>query len=245
MSQKPLQVIIVSAGLFIRHYVLIVHKIGGSLSGLFSGIALKRLGYNVRILERDNGPWLRHRGAGIVLGADVQSFLHSYAPAQRPFVVISRSRQYVDRGGTVTESQECPQVMGSWDALYHVLRAQFDGLCSVFCESAPRLPGDGEAIYQFDQNVTSIRDAGDVVEVHSVTEGGQKSILYGDLIIGADGPSSIVRKYLEPNARAKRRYGGYVAWRGVVNEADISQEARDLFGGNLSFFHAPQTQILA
>jgi 2-polyprenyl-6-methoxyphenol hydroxylase-like FAD-dependent oxidoreductase len=220
-------------------------KVGGSLSGLFTGIALKRLGHDVRILERDNRPWLRHRGAGIIFGSDVQYFLQVYVPTKSPIVVLSDARHYLNRTGTIVDSQTCTQVMGSWDVLYHVLRAHFDGLASVYCECPGRIPGDGDAVYEFDRKVmgVEVEDGGDVVEVRAVSESSEMSVFRADLVIGADGPSSSVRRYLEPSV--SRRYGGYVAWRGVVNEGDVSQDARDVFSGSFGFFYEPGTQALA
>lgn len=84
---------------------------------------------------------------------------------------------------------------------------------------------------------------GATVEVISVTESGLETVRSADFVIGADGPSSTVRRFLEP--KVNRRYGGYVAWRGVVNEGDMSEESRDLFIGNFVAFHAHQTQIIA
>ncbi|KAK4630049.1 hypothetical protein CLAFUW4_08578 [Fulvia fulva] len=49
--------------------------IGGSLGGLFAGVALKSHGYNTTILERTPTFLLENQGAGIVAGRDaIDSF---------------------------------------------------------------------------------------------------------------------------------------------------------------------------
>jgi 2-polyprenyl-6-methoxyphenol hydroxylase-like FAD-dependent oxidoreductase len=45
----------------------------------------------------------------------------------------------------------------------------------------------------------------------------------GDLLIGADGSGSTVRQQLLPDVTA--RNAGYVAWRGLVGEADLTEKA--------------------
>src|SRR6266849_4654697 len=62
-----------------------------------------------------------------------------------------------------------------------------------------------------------------------------------DLLVGADGPASSVRQQLLPEVVAE--YAGYVAWRGVVPEAEHPELSRE-FEGRFTFFQAPRTHIL-
>jgi 2-polyprenyl-6-methoxyphenol hydroxylase-like FAD-dependent oxidoreductase len=45
-----------------------------------------------------------------------------------------------------------------------------------------------------------------------------------DLIVGADGLFSTLRQQFLPEVRP--RYAGYVAWRGIVDEVEVSAETR-------------------
>jgi hypothetical protein len=52
--------------------------------------------------------------------------------------------------------------------------------------------------------------------------GGQKKSMYTDIITGAGGASSTVRKQFLP--KVERRYVGYVMWRGTVQDNHVSPE---------------------
>jgi 2-polyprenyl-6-methoxyphenol hydroxylase-like FAD-dependent oxidoreductase len=64
-----------------------------------------------------------------------------------------------------------------------------------------------------------------------------------DLVIGADGPSSMIRSILTPGV--ERKYAGYVALRGTVPEDSVSPKTREAFSERFTFFHTKGIQILA
>jgi 2-polyprenyl-6-methoxyphenol hydroxylase-like FAD-dependent oxidoreductase len=55
----------------------------------------------------------------------------------------------------------------------------------------------------------------------------------GDLLIAADGVQSTVRAQLLPDIEP--RYAGYVAWRGVIEESEMTEEEHALLFGRMSF----------
>ena len=56
------------------------------------------------------------------------------------------------------------------------------------------------------------------------------------------GASSSIRKIVAPYVQ--RQYSGYVAWRGTVNEKEISDESRKVFGDKMTFCAAKRSYIL-
>jgi 2-polyprenyl-6-methoxyphenol hydroxylase-like FAD-dependent oxidoreductase len=133
--------------------------------------------------------------------------------------------------------------MTSWDLLYHLLRANFDSLQSSYCEPPKPVPGEGEAVYDFGHTLKSLREDGATIDLEFENKDGKMGTTSADLVIAADGPSSTVRELLAP--QAKRRYAGYVGWRGTVPEDIASAAAKEAFVEKMSFYHSEGIQILA
>ncbi len=90
-----------------------LQQVGGSLGGLATGIALKALGHDTTILERNAEPLLHDQGAGIVAGGDALEFLERYNRCEQPVAVKSERRQYLDREGKVVHKVDMVQEMSS------------------------------------------------------------------------------------------------------------------------------------
>ena len=63
-----------------------------------------------------------------------------------------------------------------------------------------------------------------------------------DLLVCADGANSTCRRRLLPDIALQ--YAGYVAWRGVIEESEVSPEVASVFTDKFIFFGAPQTHII-
>ena len=88
-------------------------QVGGSLGGLAAGIALKALGHDTTILERNPSPLLHDQGAGIVAGGDALEFFERYNRCKQPLAVNSQRRQYLDKKGKVVHMVDMVQSMSS------------------------------------------------------------------------------------------------------------------------------------
>ena len=218
-------------------------QVGGSLGGLFAGVVLKRLGHNVRILERNPTPLLHNQGAGVVAGGDTQEFFHRHDATKRPIAVTSRLRHYLDLEGNVIHREQSVQKMTSWDLLYYLLRANFDRVESEYCKLPKPIAGEGDTKYEYGHTVTGLEDKTDRVKIEFKDKDGQQGSTSADLVIGADGPSSTIRKVLLPDV--KRQYAGYVAWRGTIPETEASPAAQEAFVEKFAFYHSPGMQILS
>lgn len=160
----------------------------------------------------------------------------------------------MNKTGDVIDSEDQEQQMTSWDLLYNVLRRGFDGggADAYFSHNnkneirdADRgVKRDGVGEYLYGYKVTSLKDVGsDGIEVSFEDKDGKGGSLKADMVIGADGPSSTVRKILMPDIG--RTYAGYVAWRGTVLESDVEEGTRECFAEKFTFFHSEGLQILA
>ncbi|KZP11666.1 monooxygenase [Athelia psychrophila] len=208
-----------------------------------SGIVLKRLGHNVHIFERNPSAVLHDQGAGIVAGNETKDFFEKHDRSHHPLAIKSHLRCYLDIKGEVVQQDSLEYMMTSWDLLYNILRANYDGTNSDYCDVPPPNPGDGEAAYNIAHTLTGIRQSGSSVELDYQVKDGHDVKFTADLVIAADGPSSTVRSLLAPTIQ--RTYTGYVAWRGTILEDMASPSAKEAFVEKLTYFNSEGIQILA
>lgn len=125
------------------------------------------------------------------------------------------------------------------------MRANYDGISSPYCEAPTPDPSHGAAVHIHDRTVTAIEEDGDGIRVlwRSTSDPSITGSLSADRLIGADGPSSIIRSLFAPDVQ--RTYAGYCALRGTVPEQEASAEARETFVERFTFYHGPGVQILA
>ncbi|KAK0335688.1 hypothetical protein LTR02_007115 [Friedmanniomyces endolithicus] len=226
--------------------------VGGSLGGLFAGVALKTHGYNTTILERTPENLLHNQGAGIVAGGDTLEFFKRYDRTGKPVAVPSFKRLYLNRKGDVIHEEVNRQNMTSWDLCYYLLRANYDRVDSPYLEGGKlpeTRPTDGQIKYIYGATVTGIEDKNSHVVVsytqkHKNNDNAtdKPSTIQADILIAADGPSSTIRAILEP--QVQRTYAGYCVIRGTVPEPEGSPAALAVFRERFCFFHGPQMQNL-
>lgn len=195
--------------------------VGGSLAGLTAALALLEAGCDVEVYERSSRE-LRGRGAGIVVQPELLGFLEGSNIADRKEIsVISERRRYLSRDGSVLSSGMGGQLMTSWGAVYRRLR--------------DALPDER---YHQGGELVGFEDAGDDATAR-FADGREAGY---DLLVGADGAGSAVRRQLLPGVEVG--YAGYVAWRGLVDEADVGSDLLEEFTDTFTFYMAPNTHIL-
>lgn len=175
--------------------------VGGSLGGLLAGIMLERIGCDVTVHERVAEP-LAERGAGIATHPELhEAFERVGIPIDDNFGVRIEERRMLGRDGQVLATFHKRQIQATWGHLYRVLHRAFPRERYVA----------GSTFVRAEQNGAGVR-------VHFANG----STIDADLLVGADGIRSTVRTQFWPDCVP--RYAGYVAWRGVVDEARISPE---------------------
>jgi len=180
--------------------------IGGSMSGLLSGLLLRRAGWVVDVYERVESE-LSGRGAGIVAQAELIERLRALGLPTAELGVQITTRKILDARGHFTHSCRCPQVLTAWERVYRLLRDAFP----------PANYHRGRGLARFTQ------DASKVTAHFSDGES-----IAADLLVGADGIRSTVRQQCAPDVAPL--YAGYSAWRALIAESAFPPDAhRDLF----------------
>lgn len=205
------------------------------------GIVLKRLGHNVHILEQNTQSERADLAAGITTHPPFEEFMARHDRTRKPWAAHSPDARFLNNNAVVTKVINRPLQMTSWGVIYHRLRANFDGYTSDFCPDAPKpAETDGNANFDGGKRVTNIslvpRNSDGVVLVEvtyeDINDGNALRHVKADMVILADGASSRIRNNLFPSERI---YAGYVAFRGTVPEADVSEEAKKIFDPNLTY----------
>ncbi|MBL4627003.1 MAG: FAD binding domain-containing protein [Roseicyclus sp.] len=197
-----------------------VAVIGGSIGGLFVAAALQRAGWVVHVFERVGVP-LHGRGAGIVTHPQLIAALQHVGADISDLGVQVRDRVAFDLSGQHFATLPYPQIVTSWDRIYQILRRL--------------IPDDsyhlGEALETFTE------DEGGVTMQFA---GGREH--HADILVGADGFRSVVRAHLLPEVQPE--YAGYVVWRALAQEAELSPEVRNRVFDVFGMFMPTGTQIV-
>jgi len=178
--------------------------VGAGIGGLSAAIALRQAGWQVRVFERAASP--RELGFGLGLAPNAIEALGALGVAD---IVVARGFE-PDRGemrrmdGTVLKRAELPPgALGGRFVM--ALRPALHGAL---------LDAVGTEALSLDRDATSFSVAGSRVSLHFA----QGPDAEGDLLVGADGIGSMVRRSLHP-AEPPPRSSRIVAVRGAVHGA--------------------------
>ncbi len=194
--------------------------IGGSMSGLFSAVFLRRIGWEVDVYERSRVE-LAGRGAGITGHPELFQALEASGAGTEDLGVEVPKRIAIDRHGRITDERPLRQVMTSWDRMQRLLRAKIDDAHYHLGCNFERL----------DQNERGVR-----VQF----SGGR--VEHADILVAGDGIRSSVRAQLTPEIRPI--YAGYYIWRGAPNEADLAPEMLRTIYPYYTFYLPIRQQVL-
>lgn len=196
--------------------------IGGSIAGLFAANVLHQAGWDVQVFERSASD-LEGRGAGIVTHPElIDALAHIGIAFVDELGVTVKKRVTMARDGSRLGSREVPQLLTSWSKVYRLLRDQFPS----------NRYHNSKQLTEFAQNENgvSVRFA----------DGSEAN---ADLLIGTDGLRSIIRQTVAPEIIPN--YAGYIAWRGIVDEAVLSERVLSDIFPYFAFDLPPNEQMLA
>ncbi|KAI9666502.1 MAG: hypothetical protein M1821_004438 [Bathelium mastoideum] len=208
--------------------------------GLTAAITFQRYGHNVTILEASHTD-LEHQAAGIGTALPLQQFFDHFDRSTRPYSLPCTGIIHIDQLDRTVNRAPISMRMSSWDSLYYRLRWNFDGLRSAYEPTEPEpLPMSkghprGNALYRKGHRFTGLDVQGGQVTAYFEDSRGASGKLSGDILIGADGANSMVRKQMLGHDNPVRRYAGYVLWRGLVKETEVTEHTRNVFEGHFTF----------
>ena len=195
--------------------------VGGSIGGLTAACLLRDSGHQVSIYERSPVP-LEQRGAGIGFLPATYRYLESRAGVDLHDVAVETGHiRYLDHVGNVIYDEPHRYLFSSWNAVY-----------------ASTLRHFGHDEYHLGSEMVDFSQTSSSVSVR--TKDGQ--LIESDLLVAADGIGSVARARLAPGSTAE--YAGYVAWRGMVPEAEIEGDALQRLSDAITYFVYPGSHIL-
>ena len=175
--------------------------IGGSMAGLFAATALLKKGWDISVHEKVPVP-LSGRGAGIATYDELADLVFKATNNNKVLGTTAKSRVSLDINGKIISSYDYPQVYTSWQYLFSILREQISNDDYFMGDDCIKIEQNEDKAIAFFEN-------------------GKKKET--DLIVVANGIKSELRTYVDKKAHPQ--YAGYVGWRGVVNEEEISTKS--------------------
>ena len=175
--------------------------IGGSMAGLFAATSLSKKGWDISVHEKVPVP-LSGRGAGIATYDELADLVFKATNNNNVLGTTAKSRVSLDINGNIINSYDYPQVYTSWQYLFSILREQISNDDYFMGDDCIKIEQNEDKAIAFFDN-------------------GKKK--ESDLIIVANGIKSELRTYVDN--KAYPQYAGYVGWRGVVNEEEISKKS--------------------
>ena len=195
--------------------------VGGSIGGLTAALVLRDLGCEVDVFER-SGTALQARGAGIVLHPATTRYFEESSDLDAGMVEIELPwLQFFAADGERIYRERMNYRFSSWNTIYR-------GLASCFDERRYHLGAEVTDFTQDERGVT----------VH-LADGSTRAL---DMLVCADGISSSARAKLLPEAKA--RYAGYVAWRAVIPESDLTPASFEALRDSLTYCLLPSGHVL-
>ena len=198
-----------------------VSIVGGSIGGLYAACLLRDSGHDVNVYERSDKK-LEQRGAGIGLLEETSKYITTVLKNPKDqFSIQTDTIRYLDRDNKIIYEKKHKYFFSSWNAVYRHLHNSFGN---------DRYHLGRECVdWDLSTNSPKIQFA----------DGSKVS---SDLVIFADGVGSHARERLQPDV--KRQYSGYVAWRGMVPEINLSKECSEQLGNSITYYVYANSHIL-
>ena len=172
--------------------------VGGGVAGLATGLALRRLGAGVAVMERAGA--ITEVGAGLQISPNGVRVLRALGLEPEDFATRTEAIELHDARGRQVTRMVPPAAPG----FYLIHRADLvEALAEAFRQAG--------GVIRLASEVRSIETAEAGMRVAT----GDGATAHAPLVIGADGLHSLVRRRLTPDA-APPFFTGQVAWRAII-----------------------------
>ena len=196
--------------------------IGGSVGGLLASCLLRQAGWDAPVFERTRGD-LAGRGAGLGISQDLVDIMRSIGARFEPSAgAAHHAYVWMEKDESIAFSHNRPTVGSTWMRVYQPLRA-------CVAEGSWHQGRDLQHVEQDEDGVTA-----------QFADGGSER---GDILVAADGVYSTVRKLFLPDVEPV--FASYVAWRGLIEEADMSAAALAAIGHQVVYCFPEGEMLLA
>ncbi|ABL80129.1 MULTISPECIES: FAD binding domain-containing protein [unclassified Nocardioides] len=199
-----------------------VGVVGGSIAGLTAANLLRDAGCEVDVYERSD-TLLSGFGTGIVVQPElVRYLLERTSTALEDISVPSNEMRYFD----AASGRSAGQVKAGWR--FTAYNAVYQKLLDAF----------GTERYHLGKELVLVTPGAETATA-TFADGAQVT---ADLLVCADGGGSVARSQL---LGRKPDYAGYVTWRGMVDQSDVSTETWDFFQDAFTYGLLPDGHIIA
>ena len=201
---------------------------GAGIGGLTAALCLHKAGYDVVIFEAVSE--LRQLGVGINLLPHGSAVLHKLGLGGKldENGIRTRAIEYRTKFGHVITSDPRGVEAGFEFPQYsiHRGRLQFILLEAVKDRLGEDALNTGMPIKSFSQDGSGV-----IAQLSIGEKGSTVAMVEGDLLIGADGFHSAIRKQLHPN-EGPPRYEGMMMWRGIREQSSFADGQTMFIAGN-------------
>lgn len=198
-----------------------VAVVGGSLGGLTAALLLRDADCQVTVHERSPST-LQARGAGIaVLEQTLRYPVQRLGVRPEDISTWTEWVRFLEPDGSMAYVEPRSYRFSAWNTIYRVLHDAFPA-----------------ASYRLGRELTSFSSREGGVDL-TFADG---EVCETDLLVCADGIGSASRQRLFPEATPT--YAGYVAWRGTVPEADLSEATFASLHDAITYQVLPHSHIL-
>src|SRR5580765_5944153 len=192
--------------------------VGGSVGGLMAALLLRKIGWGVTVYERAVGD-LAGRGAGLGVSEELLDVMaRAGAPFERWAGIAQSAHVWMEKDGSIAYERRRNLMASAWARVYQPLRAALPAASYRHAMVLERVEGT-TAVFADGSRDTA------------------------DLIVGADGVYSTVRRQFLPDVQP--RFANYVAWRGIIEERDVPPQTLEAVSGRIVFCFPPKEMLLS